>query len=223
MKALLIRLRSFRPGRLLGITALVVVWGVMLFGVAVPSWRGIRQQQHEIEAVQTELADLDRWTVAGLWLEPLVDAREPQVNAAWERVFPAARLREALFLDVAEVADGCGVTEFQMEEIEAMGTFDMGTWSTDDAAPGTDAPADGAPPVEGNAMGGSLPPPTLAFRPYLVRASFNADYARTAAFLGGLERIDRTIDVRRLTIRPARVGVTVELELEVPVSEPVTP
>ncbi|MEZ4387276.1 MAG: hypothetical protein R3D98_06795 [Candidatus Krumholzibacteriia bacterium] len=223
MTALRTRLRALRPGRLLGLTALAVVWGVLLLGVAMPSWRTVRTQQAEIEALNTQLADLDRWTVAGLWLEPLVAAREPEVNAEWYRVFPPERAREALFLDVARVADRCDLKAFQLEEIDQTGAFDMGTWSTATAAMGpSDVPAGELPPT-GDLMTGGPAEPSIAFHPYTVRGSFEADYARTAAFLGGLARIDRSLDVRRLVIRPARVGVNVELELEVPVSEPVTP
>jgi len=222
MQNLQARLRAIRPGRLVGSTALLVVWGVLLLGVAVPSWRDVRQNHQEIEALETELADLDRWIVAGLWLEPAVEAREPRVMAAWERIFPSSRDREALFLDVARVADRAGVREFQLEEVEEMGTFDMGTWSTTgDAAmapPSDDAPpsTDDAPPGDGY----TPPPVAITLRPYVVRATFVSDYAAAAAFLGGLENIDRSLDVRQLAIRPARQGVTVELELEVPVSEP---
>jgi len=206
------RLRSWRPGRLIGLTAVAVVWGVLLLGVAVPSLQDVRHRHAEIAALEQQLADLDRWTVAGLWLEPVVAAREPEVDAAWSRTFPPKRDREQLFLDIAAVADRCGVEEFQLEEVTDMGAFDLGTWSTtDEAGPG-----------EESGMAGADPSPTLTFQPYVLRASFAADYLRTAAFLGGLERIDRTLDVRRLAIRPARTGVTVELELEVPVSEPVT-
>jgi hypothetical protein len=207
------QLRAWRPGRLVGLTALAVVWGVLLLGVAVPSLQDVRRQHAEIAALERQLADLDRWTVAGLWLEPVVAAREPEVNAAWARVFPPGRDREQLFLDVAGVADRCGVQEFQLEEVSDLGSFDLGTWSTtDEPGPGDDEAG----------MTGDQPAPELTFQPYILRASFAADYARTAAFLGGLERIDRSLDVRRLAIRPARHGVTVELELEVPVSEPVT-
>lgn len=206
------RLRSWRPGRLIGLTAVAVVWGVLLLGVAIPSLQDVRTRHAEIAALEQQLADLDRWTVAGLWLAPLVAAREPEVDAAWSRTFPPGRDREQLFLDIAAVADRCGVVEFQLEEVADMGTFDLGTWSTtDEEGPGS-----------ASGMADAGPSPALTFQPYVLRASFAADYLRTAAFLGGLERIDRTLDVRRLAIRPARTGVTVELELEVPVSEPVT-
>ncbi len=208
------RVRGWRFSRIVGHTALAVVWGVLLLGVAVPEWQTVRRQHVEIQAMEQQLADLDRWTVAGLWLEPLVDAQEPVVSAEWSRRFPAERAREQLFLDMARLADRCDVHAFQLEEIERLGTFDMGTWSTTDgmAAPPTDSPV-GAP---------ALQPVTIEMSPYLVSAKFIADYARTAAFLGGIERIDRVIDVRRLAIRPARDGIEVELELEVPVSEPIS-
>lgn len=215
MKTWLGKIRALRTGKVLGITALAVIWSVLLLGVAVPSWRDVRRQQQEIDALSQELADLDRWTVAGLWLEPVVAARTPGVERAWNRAFPPVRDREQLFLQIAQVADRQGVADFQLQEIDASGSFDMGTWSS------ANAPPSDSPPPGDEAM---LPDegPLLTMTPYVVRASFVADYARTAAFLGGLEAIERTIDVRRLSIRPARSGVTVELELEVPVSDPIS-
>lgn len=212
--------RMLRLGRIGAITAMVVVWGVLLLGVAVPSWRDVTRNHDQIIAVETELADLDQWTVAGLWLEPAVEARRPAVMAEWERVFPSSRSREALFLDVARVADQAGVREFQLEEMEAMATMDRGTWSTTGGmaadAPATDAPpTDEAPPGDESASN----PVTLTLTPYVVQASFVSSYAGAAAFLGGLQDLDRSIDIRQLSIRPARQGVTVELEMEVPVSE----
>ena len=86
------------------------------------------------------------------------------------------------------VADRCGVREFQLEEITELGMFDQGTWSTTgamtDAGPATDAPPDGG--LTAAAMASA---PSIEFSPYLVRAAFTADYAQTAAFLGGLARV----------------------------------
>jgi hypothetical protein len=208
------RIRGYRFSRLVGTTALAVVWGVLLLGVAVPSWRTVREQHADIRVLERQLADLDHWTVAGLWLEPIVRAQEPVLTAAWERRFPPERAREQLFLDMAQLADRCGLRRFQLEEIENFGTIDVGTWSTtdDEDGPPTDVPA-GAP---------QLAPVRIDMNPYLIRTTFVADYSRTAAFLGGLERIDRVIDVRRLAIRPDRVGIEVDIELEVPVSEAVS-
>jgi len=221
MQKLLQAIHSWRHSRLLGLTGLAVVWGVLLLGVAIPSWRDVRQRQVEIEWLETRLADLDRWTVAGLWLEPAVLARESGIAAQWDRVFPPRRAREELFLRLAEVADRCGVREFQLEEIDEMGSFDMGTWSTaTDPDPASADP--GAPPDDGSDLPANVHRPAITFSPYTVRASFTADYARTAAFLGGLERLERAVDVRRLAIRSARTGLTVELELEVQVSDPIT-
>jgi len=204
--------RKVRLGRIGAVTAMTVVWGVLLLGVAVPSWRDVTRNHDEILALETELADLDQWTVAGLWLEPAVAARRPLVMDEWERVFPSTRSREALFLDVARVADQAGVREFQMEELDAMGAMDQGTWSTTGdmaaAPPSTDAPpTDSAPPGDGF----TPPPVSLRLTPYVVRASFVSSFAGAAAFLGGLQALDRSVDVRRLAIRPARRGVTVEL------------
>lgn len=205
------RWKEGRLTRVVGITAVAVVWGVLLLGVAVPSWRKVERQHGEIQALERQLADLDRWILAGLWLEPVVVAQEPVITAEWDRRFPRDRDREALFLAMARLADHCRLRGFQLEEIQETGTFDMGTWSTtDDALAAIDAPPAGAP----------MPAPvTITLDPYRLQCRFIADFTRAAAYLGGLERLDRVVDVRRLAIRPDRDGIEVELELEVPVSE----
>jgi hypothetical protein len=220
MRAIASRLRGFRLGTIYGTTLVVVVWAVLLLGVAVPSWRDVRERHAEIDRLETQLADLDRWTVAGLWLEPVVARREPQIAARWSRVFPAERAREELFLQVAAAADRCRLREFQLEEIDDYDMLDAGTWSTDDQ-PVDDGPStDDAPPTDVPAGAPELAPVAITLTSYRVRAAFTGDYARTADFLAELDRLERALEVRHLAIRPARTGIMVELELEVPVSEP---
>ena len=54
---------------------------------------------------------------------------------------------------------------------------------------------------------------------YRVRASFRADYGRVAAFLGGIDGIERALSVHSLDVRPDGEGVKVELKLDVYLSE----
>ena len=126
---------------------------------------------------------------------------------------------------MAAAADRCRLREFQLEEIDDYDMLDVGTWSTDDEPAGDGPAGDGpstedAPPTTVPAGAPVLPPVAITLTSYRVRAAFTGDYARTAEFLAELDRLERALEVRHLAIRPARTGITVELELEVPVSEP---
>jgi hypothetical protein len=178
----------------------------------------VRQQHAEIADLEAQLADLDRWTVAGLWLAPALASREPAVTAAWHRLYPPDRDREELFLALAGVADRCGVEAFALEEDSAMDA--MGShWSrpgATDPAMAADAPPSADP--EAGMMDTGPAPVAIALDRYRVRARFQADYARIAAFVAGLQELDRAIDVRHLAIRPGKTGLDVEMEMQVYVS-----
>ncbi len=204
------------------IAALVLVWAVTLVTVAIPSWRRVVRQHQEIAALERQLDTLDRWTVAGLWLERAVASREPAVNEAWARLFPSERSREALFLDLARVADSSGVESFALEEMDEMGMSANDVWQASNAPDDGAAPADDAPPTDGDMDSMDVDPaPTVNLESYRVKATFAGDYARTATFLGGLVDIERSLDVHSLVVRPSRDGILVEMELDVYVSKPV--
>lgn len=209
MTTLLERIRAWRPGRReIAWGAMAAVWCGLLLGVALPGWRQVQQQHGEINQLEQRLADLDRWSVAGLWLEPSVAAREPQVASAWARLFPADRDREQLFLSLAQVADRSGVQAFQLEEITDLDLVPVEPDAGYDQADDTDDPVD-------DWTSQRSPGALVAPAHYHVRASFSGDYGRTAAFLSGLAALERAVSVHRLAIRPARSGLDIELEMKI--------
>ncbi len=214
MKDLAATLQRLLTGRRALLFGCGAVWLLLLFGVALPQWRLVQRQHVEIKKLERQLADLDRWTVAGLWLEPMLEAREPEVAAAWTRLFPDARDREHLFLALAEVADRSGVEAFQLEEL---GAFELG-WASLDDQPWDDV-VDGAA-VDGHEHGVTAAEDLVAPTSYHVRAAFAGDYARAAAFVGHLARLERAVGVRTLAIRPSRTGLEVQLELTIYVNQP---
>ncbi len=168
-----------------------VAWCGVLFGVAIPAWQKAVSQHREVQALEIELAELDQWTVAGLWLEKSLEPRQKAIDPLWQRLFPDQPAKGEFFLDLARVADQSGVGEFELRELHVQEAL---------AEAGTDSVA-GAP-----------------FSSYRVRASFSGQYAQVAEFLGGLRIIERAVSVHNLAIRPTRGAVQVDLELDVYVS-----
>jgi hypothetical protein len=204
----------------------------LLLGVALPRWQEVRRQHREIGELQARLADLDRWTVAGLWLAPSLADREPRVAARWEELFPPRRAREELFLDLAAVADRCAVSAFALQEIDATGAA-VGSdaaeeaWQTvprdDDDEEEEEEEEEEARQAAGGrtaaeAREAAARQATARDR-YRVQVRFAADYARTADFLDRLHDLPRAIDVHHLTVQPARTGLDVEMELLIHVSQ----
>jgi hypothetical protein len=171
---------------------MVLVWLGLLLGAAVPAWRQAVDQHREVQALESQLADLDQWTVAGLWLEKTLAPRQAVIDPQWERLFPPESAKGEFFLDLARVADRSGVDDFDLREL---------------------VPSDG-PPIPD--YGAGQAPPLTAYR---VRARFAGEYAQVAEFLGGLKMIERAVSVHNLAIKPARGAVTVDLELDVYVSK----
>ena len=169
----------------------LLVWGGLLFGVALPAWRTAVDQHHEVRALEVRLADLDRWTVAGLWLEKSLGPRQAVIDPQWHQLFPARAAKGEFFLDLARVADHSEVDEFELRE---------------------QAVPDGTLTAE--TSGGDV----LPLNGYRVKARFKGHYAQVAEFLGGLKRITRAVSVHNLAITPARGAVQVDLELDVYVS-----
>ena len=194
------------------------VWAVALFGLAIPAWQRALVNQREIETLETRLANLDRWTVAGLWLERSVARRQPQVSAAWDRLFPGQRNREALFLDLARVADRSGVEAFDLAELKYGGMLDADVWA-DGSAVAADEPGPGDSPPPPTDDVPALAPPRVEMDSYRVKASFSSDYAAAARFLGGLRSIDRALGLHSLVVRPVGHLIQVDVELDVYVSQ----
>ena len=169
----------------------LVVWLGLLVGVAIPAWRQAVAQHSRVQALESQLADLDSWTVAGLWLEKSLAPRQAAINPQWDRLFPPETAKGEFFLDLARVADKSGVDGFELRELV-----------------GSEGIAYTAPDPENSV-------PLFAYR---VRARFRGDYAQVAEFLGGLRLIERAVSVHNLAIKPARGAVQVDLELDVYVS-----
>ena len=168
-----------------------VIWLGVLFGVAIPAWQRAVDQHRQVQVLEVHLADLDNWTVAGLWLEKSLGPRRAVIDPQWDRLFPSRTGKGELFLDLARVADRSGVGAFELrEQVVPEGTLPAGS------------NADGALPLNG----------------YRVKARFLGRYAQVAEFLGGLKEIKRALSVHNLEIKPARGAVQVELELDVYVS-----
>lgn len=200
--------------------AVTVVWAILLVTVALPSWRGVIVKNRSIAAMEEQLATLDQWTVAGLWLAPAVAERSLPVNAAFSRLYPDARRREELFLDLARVADESGVEEFGLSESGADGFDANDVWSlpleTTGGTAGDDGPPDDGPPTDDQiAAAMTLDVPNVELDTYRIKARFQGDYGRTARFLSGLEQIERALKVHSLVVRPDREGIQVEMELDV--------
>ncbi len=168
-----------------------LAWLGILFGLAIPAWRHAVDQHHQVQTLEVRLAELDNWTVAGLWLEKSLAPRAAVINPQWQRLFPPQSAKGEFFLNLARIADVSGVGEFELRELER---------------------------PEGTTAAMSASGSANSLSAYRVRARFRGDYAQVAEFLGGLKTIDRAVSVHNLTIKPARKAVQVDLELDVYVS-----
>lgn len=191
---------KFKPSRaLLTWSVGTCVWLGVLLGVALPAWRHAIDQHAEVQALEKQLADLDSWTVAGLWIEKSLAPRQSVINPQWERLFPVTEAKGDLFLTLARVADHSGVEEFELWELHK---DDNDRYSSEQA--------------NGASFGDGLTGERLTS--YRVQARFQGQYAEVAKFLGGLKTIERAVSVHNLAIQPALGAVHVNLELDIYVS-----
>ena len=186
------------PKRTLAFGGLALVWLAALLVGALPAWQRALSQHREVRRVEAQLSDLDSWTVAGLWLERSLVPRQEAVTPVWDRMFPPDRRCEALFLDLAHLADASGVGSFELHEVKA-----------DELTEPVAVPADSTDAGAGAALSA-----------YRVRARFEGDFPGVAGFLGGLGRLQRAVAVHQLEIQPVKGAVQVELELDVYVATP---
>jgi len=195
------------------------VWVVLVVLVVVPTWQGVVARNTEISDLETRLATMDDWTVAGMWLAPSVKERTLPVNAAFSRLFPAEREREEFFLSLAQIADQSRVDDFSLSEASGLGMESNDVWNDGTAM----AADDDAPPTDGAEAtmdgGMELEIPKVELDSYRVKTQFFGDYQRIAHFMNGLKGIERAVKVHSLVIRPQRDGVQVKLELDVYVSK----
>lgn len=202
--------------------ALTGVWVVLLVAVVLPTWNKVIRQNSEIQAMEDDLATLNDWTVAGMWLSQSVARRAVPITMEFHRLFPPRRAREKFFLDLARVADESGVGDFSLSEVNGLGMASNDVWSDGTGMAGSEEPpppsdATAAPGALESAMTLEIPPVELSS--YRVKAHFNGDYQRIAGFMGGLKKIKRAVKVHSLVIQPKEDVIGVDLELDVYVSE----
>ena len=196
------------------------VWVFLVVVVVVPTWQGVLSRNNEIQDLETRLATLDDWTVAGMWLAPSVNERTLPVNGAFSRLFPGKREREELFLSLGRVADQSGVEDFSLSESGSTGMAENDVWGDGTAMASTEQappPTDGGPTGAAETMAMNVP--TVELSPYRVKAEFSGDYQRIAYFMSGLKNIERALKVHSLVLHPEKDGVQVKLELDVYVSK----
>ena len=188
-----------------GLSVLVMIWLGVLFGVAGQAFLQAKAKSLEVKDLEIRLAEMDRWIVAGLWLEKSVTANAPQIDKAWNKLFPDQRFREELFLELATAADNAKLDEFHLQEVKDSNMEEDHLW--------LDRP-------DGDIdewMNGQIPGVDLEF--YRVQASFSGDFGRVADFLGGIKKIDRAMSVHSLDVQPDDQGVKVKMKLDVYVRE----
>lgn len=197
------------------------LWVVLVVMVVVPTWQGVVDRNSEIEDLETRLATMDDWAVAGMWLAPQVRERSLPVKAAYSRLFPAERLREELFLSLAQVADISGVENFTLSEASSSGMQENDVWN--DGTAMAQAEDSDAPPTDGGASSTDsdmmVEIPKVELGSYRVKTQFYGDYQRIAHFMNELKNIERALKVHSLVLRPQSDGVQVKLEIDVYVSK----
>lgn len=199
------RTDKFKAGlqvRKIAFLVLGVLWFAILIGVAVPAWRHAAQRHQEVQALEEQLAELDNWAVAGMWLERSLKEKAPEVNQVWSTMFPEQRNRETLFLDLAGIADRSGVSDFDLAELREPRMEKDNQWLTHN------------PLSSGGADQNEV---QLSF--YRVRANFLGDFEQVARFLGGLKQIERAMSVHSMEIEADRQWVRVDLKLDVYVKQ----
>jgi len=179
------------------------LWLGVLVGVAIPAWRQAIDQHRQVQELESQLAELDGWTVAGLWIKKSLGPREKVINPQWNRLFPTEEAKGEFFLTLARIADQSQVENFELKEL-----LDL-----EDVIPSDDLYDDGID--DENDTTALMDKPLESYR---VQARFQGQYAEVAKFLGGLKTISRAVSVHNLAIQPVLGAVHVDLELDVYVS-----
>ena len=199
------------PKRWILAGGLGILWLGALVLVAVPAFDSALQRHREVQELETQLAELDSWMVAGMWLAPEVAAREPEVDKAWREAFPGRRGREELFLDIARAADASGLEGFDLKEMQLT--------ADEDAKPALQGTLEALMGGGGSVSGIPVEVPRIDLRTYRLKTSFLTDYAGVSRFLGKLQRINRAMTVHNLDVRSDKGRIKVDLELDVYVSQ----
>ncbi len=196
------------------------LWVLVVVTVVIPSWRSVRAKNDEIRDLETRLATMDDWTVAGMWLTETIKQRAVPVTIAFNKLFPDRRGRERLFLSLAQIADKSGVEDFNLSEANTSGMDGNDVWGDgSNVAQGEEPPPPGPDEMPTEGEESLLDLPTVDLTSYRVNARFSGDYQRIAQFMTDLKNINRALKVHSLVIRPERDGIQVDLELDVYVSK----
>ncbi len=209
------QLRNRMPRRGVLAAMALMVWIAAFFGGALPAWKNARRNEVRIAAMSARLVALNQWSVAGVWLGEEIRQWEPVQRETYDRLFPAEKAREDLFLELVRVANTCGIDPIRI--MEAPHAYRPGTedWDEgyyyDEEAENIDTVINElinefAPDLSG------LPNEKLVAHRALV--DFAADYDELAKFLESLEFISRALSLHRLTAAPLEDGVEVRLELD---------
>jgi len=194
---------------------IILLWFALFLGGAMPAWKKARRNEEKIASTSARLASLSQWSVAGIWLAEEIREWEPVQNKTYDRLFPEAKLREDLFLDLVRVANENGIDPIRI--LEAPHAFRPGTeiWhddydpdeEMDDEALEIDVlVSEFAPDLS------ALPGDELVAHRALV--SFTAEYSKLASFLDDLQTIPRALSMHRLIATSRDKGVEVRMELD---------
>ena len=191
------------------ILAGATLWILLLLAGAVPTWNRVHRNVAELEAANARLASLSNWSVAGAWLGEAAVRWEPELDARYSHLFPLAKEREDLFLELTAIARESGVEPLLLQE---MPPNELTSGLEDEELPATD-------PVVDDLLDRFAPDrselPGSELDSYRLHANFETDYVRLARFLEGLAGIERALSVVRLRAEPVRGVVAVEMELDV--------
>lgn len=208
-----LRKPPWRNWRFLLFVTATAAWFGLLGGAAFPAWRTAMRKASEVDNLESRIEHLNRWTVAGVWIEKDVRERSSEIEAEFARLFPPLHDRATLFLQLARIADESGVTDL---DLTTVAIHERNARDPVDAMPATDAE------MMDSAMASDFgASDRLSLQPYRLRARFAADLRRTAAFLRAIDNIDRAITIHRVAARPVATGIAVEMELDVYVNEPI--
>ena len=198
--------------RRIRIVLLLVAWGVVFFGGSLPTWRASYRNDGKIRAASDRLGSLSRMSVAGLWFDAALERWEPELRKEYDCLFPAAKQREELFLEIARVANGCGIDPFVLREIPIVFDGDPEQRSEDDESAAAGDEEIGVL-MQQFAMDMSRIPSAELYR-FRLQANFNTDYEHMVKFIKGLQSIPRALTVHNLAAEPDPEGLSVAMELD---------
>ena len=208
----LTRVKNLLSKRRARIPLLLAVWGLVFFGGSVPTWRAAYRNEDKIQAASQKVSSLNKMSVAGVWFGAALDRWEPVLREEYNRLFPVEKQREQLFLEIAQVANGCGIDPFVLREVPIADVLDPDALTEDPdlAVPSSDE-IDVL--VEQFAMEIS-DLPSADIHTFRLLANFNTDYKHVIQFMKGLRSIPRALTIHSLDAEPCTEGLCVALELD---------